>query len=404
MKTIMQCIWCGCETTTKKEEATELRRYANKEHIFPEGVGGEKCLTQGKVCATCNEGFSEVDNDLRHQNALMAKQFQDASYLQGKPDGKIRGKKDRARKEAMVKNITAYDDARISRGDNFHQITFVNTPGGFGAEPFDERFCRALHKCAVNLLYDNLTYSEMLPAFRKVIDFVYTGKGDYRQWSYGACYANMFQLATFEPFGLVVALGEQRCAAVLFFPAMVAVVGLLPGIVQPQLLQLIGDNLSLDTLPEKEREYLITRFNGGIFEDDRRKRFGSTFKFAFLKKHIASQPHPGGNFLLLFTCDVCGQTNSSQLTLEKRTVLEPFSSHIKYSRSKGWNKITIDDLKWRGFQVEKWESDDLERYLNQPFSYPANNQFLEGSTIENCKSPCINCGSMVTWSKNDLYL
>ena len=401
----MQCIWCGCETTTKKEEATEFRRYANKEHIFPEGVGGKNCLTQGKVCQTCNEGFIGVDNDLRHQSVLMAKQFQDASYLQGKPDGKIRDKKDRARKEAMVKNITAYSGVtQISRGDNFHQIDFVDAPGVFGVEPFDERFCRALHKCAVNLLYDNLTYSEMLPAFREVIDFVYTGKGDYRQWSYGACYANMFQLATFEPVGLVLALGEQRCAAVLFFPAMVAVVGLFPSIVQPQLLQLIGDNLLLDTLPEKDREWFVTRFNGGIFENDRRKRFGSTFKFAFLKKHIAPQPHPGGNFFLLFTCDVCGQTNPSLLILEKQSVLEPFSSHTKQSGSNGWNKITIDDLKRRGFEVEKWESDDLERYLNKPFSYPANNQFLEGSTIENCKSPCINCGSMVTWSKKDLYI
>lgn len=401
----MQCIWCGCETTTKKEEATEFRRYANKEHIFPEGVGGKKCLTQGKVCITCNEGFSEVDNDLRHQSALMAKQFQDTSHLQGKPDGKIRGKKDRERKEAMVKSITAFSGVtRISRGDNFNHIDFIDAPGGFGAEPFDERFCRALHKCAVNLLYDNLTYSEMLPAFRNVIDFVYTGKGDYSQWSYGACYANPFQLAMFEPFGLVLALGEQRCAAVLFFPAMVTVVGLLPGIVQPQLLQFIGDILSLDTLPEKDREWLITRFNGGIFEDDSRKRFGSTFKFAFMKKHIDPQPHPSGDFFLLFTCNVCGQTNPSLFILEKRSVLEPFSSHIQQSRSKGWNRITIDDLKRQGIQVEEWESGALESYLNQSFSYPADKQFLEGSTIENCKSPCINCGSMVTWSKKDLYI
>lgn len=401
----MRCIWCGCETTTKKEEATELRRYANKEHIFPEGVGGKKCLIQGKVCKTCNEYFSEVDNDLRHQNVLMAKQFQDTSYVQGKPDGKIRGERDRVRKEAMIKNITAYSGGvKISRGDDFRRLEFLNAPSATGADPFNERFCRALHKCTVNLLYDDLTYSEMLPAYRTVIDFVYTGNGDYRQWSYGACYADMFQLATFEPFGWLSALEEQKCIAILFFPAMIAIVGLFPGIVQPQLLQLIGDNLLLDALPEQYREIFVTRFNGGTFKDDRRKHFGSTFKFTFLKKHIDPQPHPEGDFFLLFTCDVCGQTNPSLFTLKKRSVLEPFSSHIKQSRSNNWNRITVDDLKRQGIQVEKWESDDLEKYLNQPFSYPANKQFLEGSTIENCKSPCINCGSMVTWSKKDLYI
>lgn len=401
----MKCLWCKCETTTIKEDISDHLKLADREHIFPESVEGKACLDVGKVCKGCNNSFATIDNDLRDKNTMMTKQFQDASHIQGKPIGKNRGKADRERKEAMVKNIAAFNGGtKIDRGDDFHNIKFTNLAGGTGDEPYNRKFSRALHKCAVNALYDQCDYDDMRPQFDDLIEFVRTGDADYRDWSYGVCYANPFQFAAFEPWGWIFAIGGKKAAVILFLPALIAVVGLYPKLLQPHDLENHGNDLIKSQMESLKMDTagFITRYNGGIFNSA--KRFGANFGFLFRKCLIDPRTRQDGDFHVLFNCDVCGQINPSMFFVSKHDVLVPRSSHTAQSSSKGWNVITKDDLRAQGIQVDKWESEALERLLRQPFNYPADREFINKDAIRNCSSQCINCGAMVTFSGEDLFI
>ena len=76
----MKCLWCGFQTTTDKALAKEDVRYreANKEHIFPESVEGQKILELGKVCQPCNDRLSKVDyflTDIWHEKSIITSAF-----------------------------------------------------------------------------------------------------------------------------------------------------------------------------------------------------------------------------------------------------------------------------------------------------------------------------------------
>ena len=104
----MKCIWCNKETTSHKSRRGLKTEpvYANKEHIFPEGVGGKKNLEIGKVCEECNNRLGqEIDESLKTQNWMMMKQYQDSSEIliksgiQKRPSGKKgRTQEDKKRK------------------------------------------------------------------------------------------------------------------------------------------------------------------------------------------------------------------------------------------------------------------------------------------------------------------
>ena len=38
------CLWCGNKTVSSKNKAKDKVRYSNKEHIFPEAIGGKEKL------------------------------------------------------------------------------------------------------------------------------------------------------------------------------------------------------------------------------------------------------------------------------------------------------------------------------------------------------------------------
>lgn len=406
--TLLRCIWCKCETTADEAKVTASVKIADQEHIFPESVGGRKRLEKGKVCQSCNHGFHKVDRDLRDKNTMMANQYQKVSRAQGGPIGKVRNKKDRERKEAMLTNMTANDGGTlIKREDNDDRIVrLINVPGGTGSEPYVEQFSRSLHKCAVNVLYDQCEYDDMRPRFDRLIEFVRTGKADYRDWSYGIYYADTFQAESFEPCGVIAENNDSPTAVVLFFPALIAVVGLYPQTLEPYFLSVIGDTLSPSQVlnTEDDAEAFERHYNGGFFQDSGTRNFGSKFGLQFRKRLIDPQPRVDGDFHILFKCDVCGQVNPSPFVAAKSDVLMPRSSHMTRSRSEGWNAITKEDLRLQGYQVDKWDPEDLSPHLKQPFLYPADREFINRDGIQNNSQPCINCGCMVTWSGQDLFI
>lgn len=104
----MKCIWCDLDTTSNKKLKTEKVKYANKEHIFPEAVGGIKFLEVGKVCEDCNKRLGDnIDRFLKTENFMMLKQYQDSSEIIGKPIGKIKKHK-RERKIQEMTNLSGY--------------------------------------------------------------------------------------------------------------------------------------------------------------------------------------------------------------------------------------------------------------------------------------------------------
>jgi len=145
----MRCIWCDHETTSDKSAATDKIRYANKEHIFPEAVGGRKCLTQGLVCKQCNDDLGrDVDQYLKTSNMSMMYQYQ---IVDGLP-GKSRGKEDRLRKVAQKAEIQHYDGASVVKTTNDKSSTsFLDSQFYM----YDKAFSRAVHKCLLNTLLDS---------------------------------------------------------------------------------------------------------------------------------------------------------------------------------------------------------------------------------------------------------
>ena len=135
----MKCLWCDFETTEKKELVTETTKYANLEHIFPECVGGKKTLERGKVCEDCNNRLGKTDEDLKRQNFMMMKQYQDSSEVlissgsQKRPIGKKgRDKEDKERKKSEMLEILGYSGGTTVKRNpaNTNHTTLLNLQDG----------------------------------------------------------------------------------------------------------------------------------------------------------------------------------------------------------------------------------------------------------------------------------
>ena len=405
----MKCLWCATETTLDRSKETAELKYANREHIFPESVGGEICLETGKVCESCNSRLGIVDQNLRDKNLLMAKKYQDAMHVTGEPLGKVRNKSDKERKLAQKDKISAFDNrTTIDRNGATNIIRINNSPAGMNEwEPHNEQFSRALHKCAVNVLYCDRTFEQMRPYFDDIIEFVNSDHADHRPWPYGICYSHFFSLDSFPLTGFVIDRGDRPVAVVLTFPALVAVVGLFPNALTLTGLQQIGDHILKSTFEEMkvndfaEKYYIGSMFGGN---DSKNKTFGTCYKFRLHKRHIDPEPRQDGHFHLLFRCGVCDQINPSGLWINKEKVLTHLPSHEVTSRSEGWNLITEADLRHQGMQVDLWSKDYLTQNLAQPFKYNAGVSLLDRPELCEIICPCKNCASNFIISGKDLFI
>lgn len=283
----MRCIWCEKETTTDKKLVNENLKYANKEHIFPESVGGLKWLREGKVCKECNDRLgSKVDAYLKKSNFAFMLHYQYASYKNGKPIGYIRNKSDKLRKEAEIYKLDCYGGGMTVQRDNesFNLIKLKNMASGTAGDLiYNEKFSKALHKCALNILIDEQSYEYVKKNHQDLIDFINYGDS-YKSWSYGICYYNiLLEFNLFEPFCIQQFDNINGVlAVVLIFPCAICVIGVKPNIVNGDLLKLAGDHPNnLENWQNQGFNYID--YYQSTFNHPE-KSFGKKLKFNLIEK------------------------------------------------------------------------------------------------------------------------
>lgn len=283
----MRCIWCEKETTTDKNLKSENIKFANKEHIFPESVGGKKILTVGKVCKDCNSRLgNNVDRYLKTENFAFMLLYQEASYKNGKPIGKDRGKIDYLRKEAEIHKLDGYGGGMTVQRDSecFNLIKLINMASGTAGDLiYNEKFSKALHKCALNILIDEQSYGYVKKNHQDLIYFINYGD-NYKSWSYGICYFNfLLEFNLFEPFCIQQFDNSNGVlAVVLIFPCAICVIGVKPNIVNGDLLKLAGDHPNNVENWQNHGFNYIDYYQSSFNHPE--KSFGEKLKFNLIEK------------------------------------------------------------------------------------------------------------------------
>ena len=226
----MRCFWCESLTTTNKNEQSDSIKYANKEHVFPEAVGGKMCLPQGKVCAECNHKLGrDIDKYLKNGNMEMMNKIQ----LDDRVLGKKRNSQDKQRKAEEKNKMMHYNKyARLiqSKTANGHQMTT-----SYGIPPghsywYDENFSKALHKCAINVAAQHFNSDFIIENYQDLRNFILSDDSDFHSWSYAVAYSSWIGPPILpEPFGLCLQFKESAAEfAVLFFSSALYIIGLHP--------------------------------------------------------------------------------------------------------------------------------------------------------------------------------
>lgn len=402
----MKCIWCELETTTNKKLVSNKIKFANREHIFPESVGGINCLRVGKICEDCNKRLGDtVDKYLKTENFMMLKQYQDSSIILKKPAGKAR---DKERKIKEIKNISGYGGGfKIERfEDNSHSFSLTNLPGGGdGDYIYNNKFSKALHKCAINVLLDKYDYEFMKSNFGELIDFINDKNNqEYHRWSYGICYSKLSSMVHFEPYCVVYNIENIPKAVVLIFPCGVFIVSTKPNSMDTGLLKFMGDNMPERVRKDWEENGLnfINHYTNISFSNFK-KTFGKQIKFTLVKKEINGKANPDDCFYMLTQCKTCGQTNPTGIMLGKEIILNGDYKQTTGGNRNSWNKLLITDLSKRGLVIEKWDKESLQNIIDQGVTYPIEND-IKKKNISNCSVKCINCNEWIGYDAKDCFV
>lgn len=402
----MKCLWCEIKTTPNKKLATDTLKYANKEHIFPESVGGINTLEIGMVCQDCNKRLGdEVDRFLKTENFMMLKQYQDSSMILGKPIGKARNKKDKERKQREIFELKGYSGGfRIKRDDhNSNNITLTNLPDGSNGDfKYNTKFSKALHKCAINVLLNTKDYDYMKENYNDLIDFVNNPKNDsYNDWSYAVCYSSMFSEIHFEPFCLQkIEIKNIIHAVVLIFPCAIFIVCTKPNIVDLELLEIVGlKPPELENWKNSGFDYL-NHFKQSM--GNSRKTFGKKLKFTLLKNKIMGIPNPKDSFYLLNKCNVCGQINPTGILLKKENILGKING-LSSGDNNGWNYHSDEDLDILFPGIDLNNSSIRKTITNYGINYPIEND-VKKLDIKDSKYQCINCKEKNSFNAIDCFI
>lgn len=337
----MRCIWCDHETTSDKSAATDKIRYANKEHIFPEAVGGRKCLTQGLVCKQCNDDLGrDVDQYLKTSNMSMMYQYQ---IVDGLP-GKSRGKEDRLRKVAQKAEIQHYDGASVVKTTNDKSSTsFLDSQFYM----YDKAFSRAVHKCLLNTLLDSRAEVNLPKSLEALKNYILTGDDEEPGWAIGLAYARIWNRYDFEPFCQSFILDASGCvvAGVLVFPSLLAIVGCNPDVINKEFLWLQSRHLyktwrahSADSAFD-----IASYFKADAFL----KLFGRKPAYEKISIIHVRKPNRGapirGKLHRLMSCVHCGQVNTTGVAYDKAKVLQQ-SNHCHVGSKNDWNSYEPEDM------------------------------------------------------------
>lgn len=396
----MRCIWCGHETTTDKSAATDKVRYANKEHIFPEAVGGKRCLPQGLVCKQCNDDLGrDVDQYLKTSDISMMHQYQ---IVDGIP-GKSRGKEDRLRKLAQKEEIQHYrTGTEIKRSQ---EATSILNAGFY---IYDDKFSRALHKCLVNSLVDETKMSALSATLQPLKNYVTTGQSENDGWAIGLAYANMFGRYDFEPFcdSLVLDFKGSVVAGILIFPSLLAIVGCTANAITKEFLLLASAQLykkyrakaSIGCDLDVNSYFMGT----GFFEMSGRKSVNNKINIVLVKKHKQAVP-VRGKLQRLVKCAYCDQVNPTGVEYEKAEVLQQ-SSHNYGGSKNDWNVYEPEDM---SLIFDAAYAPYFDRHFQ---SYQGNGIQVDVKKLDSLRANwsaqticCIGCGGYVYAQPKDYF-
>ena len=153
---------------------------------------------------------------------------------------------------------------------------------------------------------------------------------------------------------------------------------------------------------EPESKKQITDFFSFDWGLSKERDFIGKLKFLWVVREIDGEPND--EFLYLLTkCKVCGQTNPTGIVLPRDIIYRGnVNKAIVYSQNT-WNHYIIEDLKKLGIHVEKWDDQSLKIRMNQGMSIPSEND-VKKMNISSCKTRCINCGKIITFSATDCFL
>lgn len=398
----MRCIWCDHETTTDESAATDKIRYANLEHIFPEGVGGQKCLAQGLVCQVCNNELGgTVDRYLKTGDFSMMNQFQISDGIPGKRGDAAR--RERKRQEKRV--LHHHNKSTITcRSDNGTNTLFLNV----NYYQYEPKFIRALHKCLANVIVDVLG-PDHFTEHGVLKNYVLTGEPQSASdWAVGIAYANVVERKSFEPFHSQLLLdGKGKViAGVLLFPSLLAIVGTEPKTITKESLWLFTRIL--------HKEFSRSHKNGltwdvvqyfqaqGVLDTSNRVPLHTKLKVRLVKKHVTGVPLPS-KIQLLVCCPCCGQANPTGIEYQKTEVLSQ-STNMTHGRDTSWNAYEKDDMRLILGSVAL-ENNDLhfENYIKSPIRIDTNKLNTLRSSWLSKTLTCIGCEAYIYAHPKDYF-
>ena len=396
----MNCLWCGFQTTTDKAMAKEDVRYANKEHIFPESVEGKKTLEKGKVCQLCNARLGEyVDSNLKQGNLAMMRQYQESSAINVKPIGKKRNtEKDKVRKEDEMRYLKdrSFRGKSIARDGSTTDFTnYLSLDDRPIDLDFDEKFSKALLKCALNVLYDQRSQEMMWKTYPHALNFVNKENHDESEmWPYAVCYSNMVSRISFEPSCLATIditntedSTKTTIAVALLFPCGIFLIGMYPNALTPKLVQNFKKQLQLAIDLD-----IFIQFRNSKQELD----------FFYIKKQITGVPDLMGSLHILTRCLICQQINPTGIGIGKSLVLETSDGPFPQA-SLSWNFYTKEDLVTMGVNLEGMSDDEVDLFIRR-VGVKTTEKFKSLQNITNFSPLCINCGEEMTFSSKDCFL
>jgi len=387
------CLWCGEPTG---EGGKEIEKKG--EHIFPESIGGKTYLPKGSVCLECNNKLSKYDRALRYGHPAMMNAYQVDPNITGK-------KKSGKKKEKIRKRREKEKNVRIEgEGGKLVYNNTEKTERSFIDADFlstNENFIRGLHKCIANLLCENMGSENVRRNYPELINFVKNG-GELRPWSYALSIPNIFKSPLINvPRVLTLAVDENDIPKVYSFihSSGIWIVGAKHFALNPTVI----NNFSNRIMENISWQKILLENAYGARLSVLNKRLGiGDLNFYWAITEIQGKPE--NDILYLLTkCSTCGQTNPTGIT---------YSRDLLYNgdRNKGvvypvnsWNNYTKEDMLKFGIEIDKWDEEDIERYLSQAITVPKEND-VRNRSKQNCKTNCINCGYVINFNTEDCFI
>ena len=336
----MRCIWCERETTTDKKLANENFKFANKEHIFPEGIDGNKSLPIGLVCQDCNNKLgTTIDDKLKYSSLIFMNLYQISSLInEGNPIGKSRKDNDKLRKEKEIYKIESKNSNLIIERNktNVNETTITNFSPTRDENEYNDWLSLGIHKCAFNCVLYDKGYDYAISNHLDLRNFILNGSKNIKErkeiegtenWGYAICFASNNLPVRFQPqyYPITNEEGNVVLAMLLLFPTAVFIVSL-----QPNMLNANNLNNIVSILPNFSEKLNINGF-------DYKSHYKKSFKFIGLSKETFSNPinelefeivakpisfvtEDDNNFYVLAECNFCRNITPINFFIQKSAI------------------------------------------------------------------------------------